>query len=237
MSHYKALNTERTIQTIQRLQMRIEDRFPGSGLYQVCTELKGLAESASQKIEAISRPRIGLRLALGSFILLVLVGLIYPVSMMDFKVVKFDLAGLIQIFEAMVNDLVLIGAAIFFLFTLENRIKRKLALKSLHELRAMAHVIDMHQLTKDPMRDPGRNTANSPSRAPLSPYLLARYLGYASEMLSLTGKVAALYAKGTDDAVIMETINEVEDLTIGLSQKIWQKMLVAEQQSKAEVRK
>ena len=46
--------------------------------------------------------------------------------------------------------MVLIGAAIFFLVTLETRVKRRRALAALHELRAIAHIIDMHQLTKDP---------------------------------------------------------------------------------------
>ena len=39
-----------------------------------------------------------------------------------------------------------------FLVTLEVRLKRRRALAAIHELRAMAHIIDMHQLTKDPDR-------------------------------------------------------------------------------------
>ena len=45
---------------------------------------------------------------------------------------------------------IIIGAALFFLTTFETRIKRSKALDALEELRSISHVIDMHQLTKDP---------------------------------------------------------------------------------------
>jgi hypothetical protein len=55
---------------------------------------------------------------------------------------------------------------------------------------------------------------------------LSRYLDYCSEALSLAGKVAALYLKGFDDPVALQAVNEVEDLTTGLSRKIWQKLTI-----------
>ena len=45
-------------------------------------------------------------------------------------------------------------------------------------------------------------------------------------MLSLTGKVAALYVQEFDDGVALQAVNEIEDLTSGLQQKIWQKMMI-----------
>ena len=129
--------------------------------------------------------------------------------------------------EAGINDLVLIGAAIFFLGTLEGRIKRRRALRALHELRSIAHIIDMHQLTKDPERTTGQTpaTESSPTRR-MTPLELGRYLDYCSEMLSLTGKVAALYVQQFDDSVALQAVNEIEDLTTGLSSKIWQKLMI-----------
>ena len=123
------------------------------------------------------------------------------------------------------NDVVLIGAAVFFLFSVENRVKRSRALKVLYELRAIAHVIDMHQLVKDPSRQISQNTEHSP-KVDLTPAQLTRYLDYCSEMLSLTSKVGALYAQAIDDSVVLQTVNEVEELTTSLSQKIWQKIMV-----------
>ena len=47
-----------------------------------------------------------------------------------------------------------------------------------------------------------------------------------SEMLSLTGKIAALYVQDFEDGVAVQAVNEIEDLTTGLSRKIWQKLTI-----------
>ena len=52
----------------------------------------------------------------------------------------------------LIEKLILIGAGIFFLVSAETRIKRRRVLSSLHKLRVFAHIIDMHQLHKDPER-------------------------------------------------------------------------------------
>ena len=85
----------------------------------------------------------------------------------------------------------------------------------------------MHQLTKDPDRilHPREDTADSPRRT-LTAFQLTRYLDYCSEMLSIVGKIAALYVQHFDDPVALASVNEVEDLTTGLSQKIWQKVMI-----------
>ncbi len=45
-------------------------------------------------------------------------------------------------------------------------------------------------------------------------------------MLSLTGKLAALYVQNFDDSVALASVNEVESLTTGLSPKIRQKIMI-----------
>ena len=81
----------------------------------------------------------------------------------------------------------------------------------MHELRALAHVIDMHQLSKDPSMPAGTGVAtpSSPVRT-MSHFELVRYLDYCSEMLSLTGKLAALYVQSFDDDAL-ERIGRVHD--------------------------
>ena len=139
----------------------------------------------------------------------------------------FDLVVLVQVSEAGLNVFLLLGGAVLFLVTAETRIKRRRALKAIHELRALAHVIDMHQLTKDPERLLAhRNPTPSSPKQKLSSGELERYLDYCSEMLSLIGKLAALYVQKFDDPVALAAVNEVEDLTTGLSRKIWQKIMI-----------
>jgi hypothetical protein len=55
---------------------------------------------------------------------------------------------------------------------------------------------------------------------------LARYLDYCSEMLSLTSKLAVLYVQRLDDAAVLGAVNDVQELTSGLSNKIWQKIVI-----------
>jgi hypothetical protein len=130
--------------------------------------------------------------------------------------------------EAFLNTLVLAGACLFFLFTLETRIKRSRTLKALHELRSIAHVIDMHQLTKDPVISysvGAQPTPSSPKRQ-LNAFELRRYLDYCAEMLSIVGKTAALYSQQMPDEEIVSAANDVEILCASMSHKIWQKIMI-----------
>jgi hypothetical protein len=44
-------------------------------------------------------------------------------------------------------------------------------------------------------------------------------------MLSLIGKIAFLYIQHFDDPVANDSVTDLESLTMGLSQKIWQKIV------------
>ena len=68
-------------------------------------------------------------------------------------------------------------------------------------------------------------TDSSPTRE-LTPFLLGRYLDYCSEMLSLIGKINALYLQHLEDEVVLKAADGVEGLTTSLSQKIWQKLVI-----------
>jgi len=224
---YLTLDAAEIVRTIERLGRRIEERFPGSGLDQVCDQLLATARLGSERAAAIARPIRSLRVATAALAIMLIFGIVVIVTTLRPRVGEVDLGQFMQGLEESLNATVLIGAAIFFLVTVETRIKRRRAIRALHELRAIAHIIDMHQLTKDPERATGEpSTTDSSPRRPLSKTELGRYLDYCSEMLSLTGKVAALYVQGFDDGVALQAVNEIEDLTTGLSQKIWQKMMI-----------
>lgn len=218
--------------TVVQLERRIDQRFPSSGLSRVCQQLRVISEHACERSLKIARPNIGLRIVIGLlcvvvvcgavFTLIGLVGLGKPIGIDDF-------AELVQAIESGINDVIYIAVAIFFLVTLETRFKRRRALEAIHELRAIAHVIDMHQLTKDPegIMSPDSAPAGPPQRT-MTRFELNRYLDFCSEMLSLVGKLAAVYVQHFDDSVVLEAATEVEDLTTGLSQKIWQKIMLTD---------
>lgn len=227
---FLSLDADEIVRTIDTLSRRIEERFPGAGLGRVCGELLAIARHARERAQWIARPILALRVATVGLAVLIVAGLGLMLTRLQPPAGGFEIGQFIQVLEAGINDLVLIGAAIFFLGTLEGRIKRRRALRALHELRSIAHIIDMHQLTKDPERTIGDApvapaTESSPPRR-MTPLELGRYLDYCSEMLSLTGKVAALYVQHFDDSVALQAVNEIEDLTTGLSSKIWQKLMI-----------
>lgn len=225
---YRSLDPEKIVVTVEQLHRRIGERFPGSGLSAVCGELLNVARESQERAAGLAEPQRALRAAIGILVVVIVAGLALIVSYLRLPTGGFDAVGFIQASEAGVNLLVVVGATILFLFTVETRVKRSRAIKAIHELRALAHVIDMHQLTKDPERsagDDGLHTASSPKRQ-LTPFELTRYLDYCSEMLSVTGKVAALYVQKFDDAVVLAAAEDVENLTTGLSRKIWQKIMM-----------
>ena len=53
---------------------------------------------------------------------------------------------------------------------------------------------------------------------------MENYLDYCSELLSLTGKTAALCAEKSRDSVVLNTVSTLEALTNDMSRKIWQKI-------------
>ncbi len=226
---YRSLDPQRVIETISALEKRITERFPGAGLGGVCTELNAIAQHNSQRAEAIGRRNHLLR----AFVFLVLAGgvwLLVRIAMLisvSTSATADNVYSVLQGIEAAMNIIVLMGAALFFLVTIEDRLKRRRALTALHELRSIVHVIDMHQLTKDPSAvvSVAGKTPSSPART-LSPFEVTRYLDYCSEMLSLTSKVAVLYAQAFPDPVVTDAVSDIERITVGLSQKIWQKIMI-----------
>lgn len=239
---HAALNPERIVATIKRLEGRIAERFPEAGLVRVCNELASVADQMVERAQWISRPVLWLRLLSWGICLTVL--LLTAYMLWSIGVTSADLTiadaqenkvtAIVTFIEAAINDVLLIGAALFFIFTIEKRYKRSRALKALHELRSIAHIIDMHQLTKDPHRIIAKPLFTGEGLSPklnMTAFQLRRYLDYCSEMLSLTGKIAAVYVQQFDDAVAMASASELEALAGDLSNKIWQKILILENQS------
>ncbi len=231
--NYRRLEADKIIATIDLLTARIDERFPSSGLGRVSRELRAVANDTQSRVVYIEQRNIPLRLATFAVIAGAVWLLIAILPFIDTSKTSADsIYTLLQGIEATMNIFVLIGAAILVLMSTEERVKRRRALTALHELRSLAHVIDMHQLPKDPAssRPPTvATTANSsgPQRV-ITNFELTRYLDYCSELLSLVAKVAALYAQSLPDDVVTDAVSDLERIATNLSQKIWQKITIIE---------
>ena len=160
---FRNLEIADIVATLQQLSARIGERFPNSGLYRVCRELEVMAQETSARAANISRPKLWFRGLLAILAAAGAVGAIFIGHWMLGLRSSDELAGTMQGLEATVNLVIIIGAAGVFLVTLEARWKRQLALSALNEFRSVAHVIDMHQLTKDPSALGGPRTAPLPT--------------------------------------------------------------------------
>jgi len=221
------LKSEHIEETIDKLSKRIHERFPNSGLYRACRNLFDISRETQQTAAWIARPHYSIRITAVITIVGVLILTLFTVCNLQFKWNTWKLMDFIQTSEAAINVVILVSAGIIFLVTFENRQKRKRAIQSINRLRSLAHVIDAHQLTKDPDRTSNLHleTPSSPKKT-LTDYELGRYLDYCSEMLSLTSKLGFLYVQNFDDPVANNAVNELESLTNGLARKIWQKIMI-----------
>ena len=224
---YRNLNADLIVQTCRDNHARITERFAGSGLSKVAGELLAVSEHAAELSTWLAKPHLPLRALAGVGIAAVLVIVAGVAMSMKLQFTISSVTEFLQGSEAAINEAVFIGIAVFFFVTLETRLKRLRALRAIHELRSIAHIIDMHQLTKDPERITGAPAADTTSaKRPQSPAELIRYLDYCSDLLALISKLAALYVQNFDDPVTLSAVNEVENLTNGLSRKIWQKIMI-----------
>ena len=190
--------------------------------------MQEVAEETVARTHWIQKPHLLLRcvaavLSLGIIILLTF--LVAHVRQFDFR----DFTNSVQALDASISSVVFVGAAILFFVSWEHRIKRDRALKAIHELRALAHIVDMHQLTKDPdsYTGQGQHKTGIRKRA-MTAFELNRYLDYCSDALALISKIAALYVQGFQDPALLDAVDDVEDLTAGFSRKIWQKITILE---------
>ena len=228
MRSFERLDPAPVQDTVRRLESRIAARFPERGLLRVAGELSALTAEVAAGASAIRGRLRWVRMVsrvLAAAVLLATVAVL---------VLAFRDAGRsgparsfewVPLIESTINDLVFAGLALWFLYALPQRLERGHLLGLLHRLRSLAHIVDMHQLTKDPerLRSDFRPTGATVP-LDLDRGEMEHYLDYCSELLSLIAKAAALCAEESQDSLVLTTVSDLETLTTGLSRKIWQKI-------------
>ncbi|MCX7306177.1 MAG: hypothetical protein NTV73_17865 [Hyphomicrobiales bacterium] len=233
---YRHLDPKLIIETAVKLEQRVAARFPDSGLRNVATELIALSNDVAAAAKALEAPIWWVRIVIALAICAGAAMFLFVGTILSFDRIETDEAiNFVQGIEASINTLLLAGLGFVALTRTEERIKRRRVFADLHALRSLVHVIDMHQLTKDPAALAGdfKPTAQSPVRI-TNRQDLTRYLDYCSEMLSITGKLAALFAQSVNDSVVVAAVNDIEGLGSNLSRKVWQKITLIEAQSRME---
>ncbi len=142
---FRRLDSDHLIRTAGALRRRIEERFADSGLGRVAEEHQAVTGEAAATAATIAKPDWMLR----SFVIigcLALLGVLGAVtSQLKFTHGTQGWSDTLQGLEALVNDLIFAGVAVYFLLGLETRRKRQRVLSALHTLRSLAHIVDMHR--------------------------------------------------------------------------------------------
>ncbi|ULE32307.1 hypothetical protein [Mycobacterium sp. IDR2000157661] len=222
------LSGEYVAATVEQVQRRIDARFGERGLTKTARDLAHLVvlvqTEAGQSHVRLRRTTLAARAAGIVIIAATVVGLLYSLrsAVLDGLARSADW---VPLSESVINDLVFAAIAVVFLWAFPERLERRALLGLLYRLRSLTHVIDMHQLSKDPEQISENYVPTAHSlRHGLDADQLHQYLNYCSELLSLTAKTAALCAECSTDGVVLETVSNIETLATELTNKIWQKI-------------
>lgn len=214
--------------TVTKLQARIQARFGDRGLTRVAGELVDLVERVDRQTHD-TQARIMRAQLLARIAALVTVALAAAALVVAFKDVLATTPGhavdWVPLVESGINNVVFVAIAVVFLWAAPERLERAGLLALLHRLRSLAHVVDMHQLAKEPerFRPDYTPTAESLPKT-LTEEEMRHYLDYCTELLSLVAKTAALCAERSSDGTVLDTVSDVETLTTDMSTKIFQKV-------------
>lgn len=222
---FRSLDPAKILATAERLETRVRERFPDRGLAQVAAEVTAVARGIEVEVTGLAQPIWWLRGSLAGLVLAGTAVFLWVGSILPLREVGQDAIGSVQSIEAVINTALLAGLGLVTLVQLEARVKRRRVARGLHGLRSIIHVIDMHQLTKDPvtLSPDFTPTETSPARD-LDAVGMSRYLDYCSELLAITGKLAALYSQAVPDEGVAQAVTDIELLGSSLSRKIWQKI-------------
>ena len=116
---YRNLDANYIVKTVGKLEMRIAERFPERNLARVCQELLEVSQQAQERADWIAKPNWWIRTAvfiLSAFVLFTVIAIPF---LLGVKVTEMSLGDFVQTVEASLNDVIIIGAAIFFFITLE----------------------------------------------------------------------------------------------------------------------
>lgn len=241
-SRFVALDESEVIKSAIKLKDRVAERFPERGLTREASRIGEYAHALAKEARSLAKRNILADIVIGALTLAGFTVTVFILARIPWIEIEFqkkqEFFQAMQGISAAIHVAISVGLVIFFVANREARKKRKKALRGLHSLRAFAHVVDIHQMNKDPAAIAANlpPTRSSPTRS-LTPRELLRYLNYCSEMLSILSKFAALYAQNFPDPVVLEAVNDIEELTSLLSNKIWQKIMVLNSSLEAQAQR
>lgn len=212
------LDPAKIIETADHLARRVSEKLPDSNLAGLAAELAQVARQTEERAREARQPILAIRIASVLAVCGTVFGLWYLARHIH---ARWEFGTVTEVFEATdagFNLLVILAGALWSFLTLEARIRRRKALKSIEELRDFIHVIDITQLYYTPdLYNP--NPVNSLSSLNID----YTYLLFCTEMLTLISNLAPLYTRGAAGDSILRAVSDVEMLANAISAKLLSK--------------
>jgi len=206
----RQLAPAKLISTSNTLAGWIDRDFNHAHLSVVAANVQRLTQEAVVTAERIRRPIWPLRVGIWGLCLAFVAGAVH-------QLVSHRLDEVLHFLDETKGAALYLGGFLLGFITLEVRLKRRRAIKAVNELRAVAHIVDMHQLAKD--------QAIGEFREQTTPEKMESYLHACIALLALLSKIGQLYVEHFPDTVATQAVNEFEMIATGLSNKIWMKIL------------
>jgi hypothetical protein len=203
------LRPDRVTKTADQLTQWIGTEFATSHLCQVAFEVQTFTQEAVAKAQSIRRPIWPLRIGVWLLLCMAAAGIVYHFLTQPSQTLKF--------LDETKGAAAYITGAVILLISLEVRWKRRKALQAVNDLRALAHIVDMHQVAKDEAIQQFRDDGNTEKTV--------AYLHACSALLALLSKVGQLYVEHFPDPVATSAVNDFETITTGMANKTWLKIL------------
>jgi hypothetical protein len=205
------LDPNKLIRTSEELAEWIGKEFPHAHLAVVAAGVHQIAQEAVVKASRIRQPILLLRIPIWGLVALAVAGAVHQLA-------THRLSEILQFLDETKGAALYLFAFLLAFITLEVRWKRRRALKAISDLRAQAHIVDMHQLAKDEAIEQFREEDHRTGK-------ILTYLHACTALLALLSKIGQLYVEHFPDTVATQAANDFEMITTGLSNKIWMKIL------------
>src|SRR5688500_6482888 len=126
---YRELRLEHIVATAEKLQQRIAERFPGSGLSHIASELVRIAQETGPVLTRMRRPHriVQTAVVIAVILLVAIPGVLIITRGLSALQIE-GLGGLLQVVESAIQDIVFISVALYFLLTLETRLDRRVSI-------------------------------------------------------------------------------------------------------------
>jgi hypothetical protein len=223
--------------TAERLVERIHSRFGDDDLTNIARQVLDVATMSERRIARALRVGFFIRLLTWPVVIAVGIGIAAWIKSLHLAIQVNDAGDLAQSLDSVLQLMLVVGAGGWFLLSIGTKVQRRSLFKALQELHALAQIIDLVQLDKDPDRlhfSSEQRTAKSPTLGKANTaFLLSRYLDYCSELLSVLGKISCLYRERVSDEAVLSRLGDFERLANQLRSSIGSKMvLITHSQSK-----